>query len=240
MTAGDRSELRSVVFGGETIPFELKRGRGSRLRIAVHPDLRVVVHAPAHATTAAIESRVRRRGAWILKHLARFKDLPPRSQKHYVSGESVLYLGRQYRLKVVESSSRSVKLRGRFLWVTAADKADTNGVKRAVRGWYRVHARRVFERRLEVCHAAASRHGIARPEVRIRWMKTRWGSTPGSSNILLNTQLVKTPTYCIDYVIMHELCHLNHPHHGKEFYELLSRCMPDWRARKERLELAEL
>ena len=67
-------------------------------------------------------------------------------------------------------------------------------------------------------------------------MKRRWGSCSGTGRILLNTELVKAPVHCIDYVITHELCHLRFASHGPEFYRLLDRLMPDWRQRKERLE----
>jgi len=240
MKAESIGEMHSMLYGDETISYELRRGLVNRLRISVYPDLRVVVHAPVHASAAAIGSEVRRRGAWVLRHLAGFRDMPPRAVKHYVSGESVIYLGRQYRLKVVEGPRAPAKLRGKFLCVSTLDKSDTDAVRRSVRRWYRGHAHRIFELRLAECLAIAQRHEIPTPSLHIRWMKTRWGSTPGTDRILLNTQLVKTPTYCIDYVITHELCHLRHPHHGKEFYRLLSRCMPDWKTRKARLEDAIL
>jgi len=233
-------QLCSIAFGSETISFELRRAERRRLRITVHPNLRVVVLAPKDASTRTVEAEVRRRGTWILRHFGRFKEMPHQAEKHYVSGESLRYLGRQYRLKVIEASRGSAKLVGKYLWVCVREKANTDAVERVVRRWYREHARRVFERRLDVCHEIAARHGITRPRIDIRWMKTRWGSTPGTDHILLNTQLVKAPTYCIDYVIAHELCHLKRPHHGKEFYRLLSRCMPAWKARKKRLEEVEL
>ena len=78
------------------------------------------------------------------------------------------------------------------------------------------------------------------PEVKLRGMRTRWGSCSRPKTILLNPELIKTPLYCIEYVIMHELCHLQHPDHSRAFRRLLTRCMPDWERRKSKLELAIL
>jgi predicted metal-dependent hydrolase len=79
------------------------------------------------------------------------------------------------------------------------------------------------------------RYGVGEPEMRVRTMKRRWGSCTPSRRILLNRWLVLAPTYCVDYVVIHELCHVVHPHHGRDFYRLLDRVLPDWRRRKERL-----
>jgi hypothetical protein len=105
-----------------------------------------------------------------------------------------------------------------------------------VEDWYREHAGPIFERRLERCYETARRLGIQRPPIRLRRMKTRWGSCTKKGEVLLNTELIKTPLHCIEYVIMHELCHLREHNHTKEFFRLLSRCMPDWERRKQRLD----
>ena len=232
-----RAERYSVQFGGERIDFLLSYGDRKRLSISVHPDQSVTVKSPQGRTLEAVLGKVRKRGAWIVKqreYFERFQPLPP--AKQYVSGETHLYLGRQYRLKVVKDESETAKLKGRFLYVYTRNKKDRSKVRGLVRGWYLDHARALLSHRFEVCLETAKRFRIPRPRVLLRRMRRRWGSCTKSRNIVLNTELVRAPLHCIDYVIMHELCHLKFPDHGKGFYRLLSRCMPDWERRKQRLE----
>jgi len=229
--------LHRIEFGSERINCLVRFGQRNRLRISVHPDLRVTVDAPAGKSLENVLARVKRRAGWIVKQRTFFKQFMPRlPEKRYVSGETFYYLGRQYRLKVVQSSWSSVKLIGRFIWVHTPNRHDRRIVKRLVQRWYREHAVAAFERRLDICHETAKRYGIRRPQIRLRRMTRRWGSSNGRKGILLNIELVKVPVHCIDYVMMHELCHLKITNHSRGFYRLLSRGMPDWEHRKARLE----
>ena len=125
---------------------------------------------------------------------------------------------------------------GRFLWVWVENNNDTPSVKKAVDQWYRKRAREVLGRYLEKCYTVASRHGVPEPLLVIRTMQRRWGSCSNKGRITLNVNLIKVPVHCIEYVIMHELCHLKYNNHSKTFYSLLTRCQPDWRRRKEMLD----
>ncbi|MCF8081344.1 MAG: M48 family metallopeptidase, partial [Desulfobacterales bacterium] len=108
-------------------------------------------------------------------------------------------------------------------------------VKTAVDSWYRTRAQDLLHRYLAKCYEVASRHGVQKPLLSVRRMKRRWGSCTPKGRITLNTRLVQVPVHCIEYVIMHELCHLKEANHSKAFYSLLTRCQPDWRIRKEAL-----
>ena len=231
------AKLHRIRFGSECIDCVVRFGERDRLRISVHPDLQVTVDAPAGKALGDVLAKVKRRGGWIVKQRTFFEQFMPRlPEKRYVSGETFYYLGRQYRLRVAENQQTSVKLIGRFIRVHTRNRRDRKTVKGLVQRWYREHACAAFERRLDVCHETAKRYGIRRPQIKLRRMTRRWGSSKGRKGILLNTELVKAPVHCIDYVITHELCHLKFPNHSSGFYRLLSRCMPDWERRKARLE----
>ncbi|MCC5878215.1 MAG: M48 family metallopeptidase [Candidatus Sumerlaeia bacterium] len=231
---------REVKFGSHTFRYELAPTSSESLSITVYPDLRIRVKAPATRPLEQVDDRVRRRGNWIIKQLEYFHQfLPLPAERRYLSGETHFYLGRQYRLKVVQAESQKcVTLKGQYLFVHVADKTDTNVIKGVLDQWYRLRARDIFGRHLERCLKKVSKHGITSPPLRIQRMKKRWGSYTSTGTMILNLDLIKTPVHCIEYVITHELCHSRHPHHGPEFENLLTRCLPDWRKRKSRLEQA--
>ncbi len=225
-----------LVYGSRRIPYRLHIADRKTLRIVVSPDLSVDVYAPAAATEPAILDALYKRAPWICRaigYAAEFQPLP--SPKKYVSGETFVYLGRQYRLRVEQGQPGPAKLQGRFLRVTVPGKADTAAVARIVRRWYVTRAHAIFAAHASACRAIAGRHGIPVATIAIRDMRTRWGSCTATGRITLNLNLVHAPVHCIDYVIMHELCHLLHHDHSAAFYRLLSRCMPDWQARRRQL-----
>ncbi len=225
-------------FGKLKIPYLLTFSPRKHLRISVFPDGSVAVDAPLRRNLVEVEQALRKRARWVIRqqvHFEQFQPLPV--PRRYVSGETHRYLGRQYRLRVRKGPSLEVKLIGKFLRVSAPDPRDARIIASAVQTWYRKHAKAVFEGRFRACYEQARQHSIPLPRLRVRKMKTRWGSCWRGGTIVLNPELVRLPTPFIDYVITHELCHLKVRKHGRDFYAFLARCMPDWMSRRDRLNL---
>lgn len=226
-------------YGNTAISYQLVYTERSTLAVHVHPDLRVTVEAPLESDFAEIEKRLRKKAAWILRQQRDFRryslDFPPRQ---YVSGETHRYLGQQYRLKVLQSDDgkESVHLDREQLQVLVRDKSDLARAKKLVQAWYRQHAHEVFTDRVSDWFPHFERFDLRQPQVAIRQMRSRWGSCTVHGQITLNLKLVMVPKLLIDYVIVHELCHLVEHNHGAKFYELLSRIMPGWEERREKLE----
>ncbi|MBL8643198.1 MAG: M48 family metallopeptidase [Rhodospirillaceae bacterium] len=225
-------------YGNEQIEFRLQRRDRKTLAITVNPDSAVDVVAPMDATTDKILERVRKRAAWIQKQQRFFSQFRPRTlERQFIAGETHLYLGRQYRLKVVLDVQQQVKLyRGRL--VVQSFRPQRQEITRAlVEDWYRSRAHVKFRERLAVCQERFPiPEDFAPAGLVIRQLRQRWGSMTPGRKLILNDSLIRASVDAIDYVITHELCHIAHGHHGPKFYQLLNRVMPDWENRKVRLE----
>jgi hypothetical protein len=228
-----------VEHAGEHIPVAVEFRERDHLSISVHPDGSVTALAPASCSLEEVLAHLNRRRLWIVRqrrHFEKFQPLPV--EKRYVPGETHLYLGRQYRLRVQEAETPSVRLKGKFFEVYVPILKQPQAVAAAMNQWYQSHAKLIFKERMRRYVQLASPLRLSMEvKLRVNPMARRWGSCSKGGTITLNTGLVKAPLHCIDYVIMHELCHLKIHDHSPAFFRMLGRCMPDWQRRKERLEL---
>ncbi|MBW2011245.1 MAG: M48 family metallopeptidase [Deltaproteobacteria bacterium] len=231
-------ELKSVSYGKRVIDYNLFYVDRKTLEIAVHPDGEIIIKAPVGSTLEAIERKVLKRSRWIIRQLNYFNQFNPRTpERLYIGGETHLYLGRQYRLKINNDIPKCVKLSRGLFQVSSGNNNDPMVVKKLLESWYVERAFFQFNDSIDRCWPAFAALGLTRPRLRIKRMKKRWGSLSKNGIITLNTELVKAPKECIDYVVTHELCHLNHHDHSPEFYNLLERVLPNWEKIKHKLEL---
>lgn len=215
--------------------------RSSRRRtiaIQVHPDLAIEVLAPSESGNGEIAAAVERRRRWIEKQRAFFRTYHPLpSAPRFVAGETHYLLGRQYQLRIVERMpSTMVGVVGEYIEVLLRSDNSPVAVQRALKSWYLREAKRVLSRELDNASKVMRKHGVKRPEFKLREMSGRWGSCTPSGVLMLNPILVRVPIHCVRYVLLHELCHLRHHDHGPEFYRLLDRALPDWTSAKKTLE----
>jgi len=217
-------------------------GRQQKVAIHVYPDGTVQVDAPPQVPLIEVKKAVSKRSRWLCNQLDRtrqqYANVLPRE---YVSGESHLYLGRRYVLKICKSNSRQaeVKLRQGQLQLVSSS-IDHESIKEQLWGWYKNHAIKLFDRRLENICANLS-WVTSKPEWKLLKMRKQWGSCSPKGALNLNPHLVKAPIRCIDYVLLHELCHLKIHNHSPQFYRLLFKHMPEWEAAKMQLDgMAEI
>jgi predicted metal-dependent hydrolase len=227
-----------ITWGTVEIPYRYSFSRRKTLGISVHPDLSVTVKAPLGTSPEIIQKFVHRRGGWINRAWRDFEQyLPKQPPRQYISGETHRYLGRQYRLKLKQGEMDSVKCLRGYMWVTTKEEPTPERARSLLDGWYRSHAKAVFQERLLTCHQRTAREKIPLPALLIRSMISRWGSFSSAGRITLNLALIKAPKECIDYVILHEMCHFKEKHHGPRFWKLLHCLMPDFEARRKKLNL---
>ena len=223
-----------IQFGSTRIDYHLEFSERKTLGITVTSELNVLVRAPFDASPDKVLEKLRKRAPWIIKQRSFFLSFQPKTPpRKFVSGETHLYAGKQYRLKIEESDIESVKLTGSFIVVATWD---TSRAKQLVGDWYLRNAKAKLRKAAEPLIERFKRHNVEPTELVFRDMATRWGSCTAKGKIILNPELIKAPKGCIEYVIVHELCHLIHYDHTRKFIDLQTREMPDWEKWKTKLE----
>lgn len=228
----------TVRYGDVEIAFNLVKRDRKTLSISVRPNLTIEVVAPIGTPLASILTKVQRRSQWIQRQRRFFAQFLPRTpERQYLSGETHLYLGRQYKLRVRQALNQEVKLKRGELVVQSLRPKQRHLTESLLVAWYRDRAQSTFKKRLAVCRERFANPDEFTPKTLIiRQLDQRWGSMTARGNLVLNRSLVRASVDAIDYVITHELCHLRFPHHGPDFFRLLERVMPDWETRKAKLE----
>ena len=228
---------RSVVSWGNTqMPYTIRRSTRRRKTVTVSVDSHgdVLLAAPTDFPTPELDAMVRRKAVWIEKQIRRVKsqDAPP-GQREFVSGESVLYLGRHYRLRVCPHSRGPAKLQGRWLQVPAgADEGHPDLVRTALIAWFRLRAEERLPERVDAWYA---RVGVPMPPVLVANQRRRWGSCDRHGTIRLNWRIVQAPMRLVDYVVVHELAHLRHHGHGRDYWQAVECVLPDYERRRKEL-----
>lgn len=226
-----------IPYGKRKFFVQVEWSKRKRIAVIVQPNLLIKARVPTGVDWVTINKFLMKKAAWIAKQIdffGRFHPLPV--HRRYISGETHLYLGKQYRLKIKTGKKPNFKLQGQYFVAEEPAGQQHEKVKLQMLKWYSDHARGILKKRIDIILPVFQKHGIEFPQFRIQAMKKRWGSCSKKKNITLNTELVKAPIMCIDYVITHELCHLLSSRHDAKFYKLLSDFLPDWERRKARLE----
>ena len=216
------------------------------MALYVHPDKRVEIRMPLLFSVDEIESFLIKHSRWLFNRL----DLPekkPIEPKKFVSGELHYFLGKQYPIEIVASDKNSVVFDNEKIVIrqrvdkSTSQQAHLSASKSVSASdlldrWYLEQAKRIFREISIPLVESMKKYNVAPKSFAIKKMKTRWGSCSSKGNINLNLHLIKLPEQCIKEVILHELCHLVHFNHSKDFYALMTAEMPDWKVWKKEIK----
>lgn len=222
---------------GEALGFRFIRSARKTLALYVNRDGSVLVRAPLRVPLAHVFIFMGERWEWLQAQRSRFLEAPVPSPFVYKNGEPFLHLGQERLLRVSLASRNQARLVGNELHIgiTAGHMAAQDGLSGIVERWQRREAGKIFPLRLAACHEALCELKLVFPALKIRKMRSRWGSCARNGVITLSLELIRMPLECIDYVVTHELCHLVEFNHSARFYELQSQFLPDWKERRRSL-----
>lgn len=216
----------------------IRRDRKKTASLQVSPHNEVSIIVPADLSEEHIAEIIRHKTPWIISKIKFNEEVQhPQKPKEFVSGECFQYLGRNYRLKVIHGDGKGIELRnGRFVVTVKsheADRIDTS-VRELLTDWYIAHAEMKLKQRLD---RYKDRLGVSYNGLTIKTLKQRWGSCTREGIMNFNWKIIIAPMSIVDYVVTHELCHLIHHDHSKEFWRLIERIMPDYKEKKEWLRV---
>lgn len=217
------------------IDYTLIRTRRRSMELRLYPDRRIEVRVPLRSSQRDISDFIASKADWLQRRLASLPVPAPVPALQYCQGEAHLFLGERYPLLLMRHNRAITALQDGQLCLHTPAPEDAEKVRAQLQRWYRQQAELVFNRLIDERFAAFAARGHRRPTLRVRSMKSRWGSLSSQGYINLNLELIKTPLHSIEYVVVHELCHLEHMNHGPGFHRLLGEQLPDWHARRQEL-----
>lgn len=225
------NEIRydSVESAGVTINYSWCHSRRRTLGIRVLPDKSVSVRVPMRTSLKETRNFVSSRAGWVLKVWKNLDTRPTPQSQDYGRGAVFMYQGEALRLEFASAPHVSIHLHEGLLMLVAPELPSEETVRRTIDAWYRKQAQHIVSIRSTECHRMMQEENIPLPPITIRPMKTRWGSySYRTKRIAINLNLIKMPLACLDYVIIHELCHIKIRHHGANFWHLVGRYVPDY------------
>lgn len=228
---------KEFIFGSYLYYYDLLFEDRKTLSLTVMPDLQIKLKCPYNTEQERIDTFLHRKWFWLEKQLNFFRKYQRKKYKReYISGEGFLYLGKQYKLQVLCNNKDDVLLKKGTLLVYTT-KGVQNGLhtRKLLDAWYSTKTDKVFlERFTELIPLFNYKQT---PALKVKKMDKRWGSYLQSGTVVLNPNLILSSKDCIDYVIIHELCHVRYKNHDKRFYSLLNAKMPMWKKIKDKLEI---
>jgi predicted metal-dependent hydrolase len=221
---------RTIIVASEEVDIDIVRSSRRTLALYVRPGGTLMIRAPWYVPVYSIMQFVREKSGWINRQRERIKGISPAEQTRPLhDGSLIPFMGMNITLKILPGRVTRADLQGEELHVRLADSAAPGKLAATVESWYLREAKNHLPVRTNELVLKYSSVLPAPASVGVRKMKRRWGTCRTNGAIWLNRELMKKDRALIDYVIIHELCHLVHHNHGRQYYELLESIIPDYR-----------
>ncbi len=213
------------------IPYTVIRSRRRTADIVVERNGEVIVRAPIGLCDQRLERAIADRELWIHRARAEWEELNSRRvRREFLSGESFLYLGRTYRLKVVSDPDAQVSLRNGRLLISQHLLKRTQSARKALRDFYISRGEEILPARVQ---HLAKKVGVQPGRVRVKELGYHWASCGARGDLNFHWKTLMAPRTVLDYVIVHELCHLRHRDHSTAFWNEIDKVLPSYRERKQ-------
>ncbi|MBN2861569.1 MAG: M48 family metallopeptidase [Bacteroidales bacterium] len=210
--------------------------RRRSISIILSPGKEITVRAPYRTSLKTIDRFVQEKAKWIEANLKKYSETENLNRgQRYLDGELHLFSGRKYVLKITESDRPFVRLHENILETGVTHVNDSGKIRSMLELWYLQKAREILPLKLKDTLAKFPHHAFSPSGLVVRRLKSRWGSCTSKRKITLNSELIKLDPALVEYVIIHELCHLKHHNHGKDFYNLLEELVPDYKSLRKEL-----
>lgn len=207
---------------------QVKRKKVKNITIRVQSEILVTVTAPIYVSDDYLEKLLKERSKWIEEKREVIKN------RNMKKDGRLSYLGESYDMEVIHSEEEGIVLKEGKIYIYARKHKDHSHIDYIIKEWYYNEAKEIFGRLIKKYECSTGKLVAA---VRIRPMKTRWGScNTVKSYVNLNLNLIEKPMECIEYVVLHEIAHLTHPNHSKEFWNYVGSYMSDFKERREKLK----
>jgi hypothetical protein len=214
----------------QNIEFRIVYSKRRTLGISILPDTSVIVRAPYRTPLKTIFRIIQEKSAWIIKHRDSYQQKEKRKlNSSLIDGEKQLFRGEECVLHIFLAKKPVVRFSENTIEIGVDKVDDQQSIRRMLYKGYKTAASEIYTEMLNKALKTHEKQMFKPIGMIIRTMKSRWGSCSRKGMITLSTELIKLPDIYIEYVIIHELCHLKHHNHGKEYYNLLSELFPDWK-----------
>lgn len=220
-------------YGTKYIEFKVIFRNRKTMSIEVDSNGEITVITPINTTNEIIISKVKSKASWIVQKLYEVRNINVNKvNREAVNGESYLYLGRNYSLQIVDDKNIkeiNVKLfRGKFIVTTFT--RDEEKIKEALEKWYRERTLKKIKERIEYYKSFFSEEV---KDVKVKEQKKRWASCTSNNELLFNWRCSMAPSNILDYIVVHEMCHMKYKNHSKEFWQRVYLVLPDYELRRE-------